>query len=284
MSDYRSIEVIPGVVIAACPLGQGPIDTAVTLARGWRLAVIDTGVGAFMPAAMQPALDSLGADIADIDFIINTHGHWDHVEGNAALQAASGAPVLIHPDDMSLLGYPPDRLLSDGQGIDLGGFTFQVIHAPGHSAGMVCLYEPSQRLLLVSDAVQGCGAGDAGLPAYFHSGDQYRASLARLAALDVTTLALGHEFAWDGPRRFVHRDDDVRRFFDASIYLAAETGRAARTALDDVGPEDWAALVAAFARRLGDTPGFAIDPAIGLDDLQQGTLRSEMRDLGLLFP
>ena len=54
MSDYRSIEVIPGVVIAACPLGQGPIDTAVTLARGWRLAVIDTGVGAFMPAAMQP--------------------------------------------------------------------------------------------------------------------------------------------------------------------------------------------------------------------------------------
>ncbi|MCW5880398.1 MAG: MBL fold metallo-hydrolase [Anaerolineae bacterium] len=284
MSDYRTVEVIPGIVIAACPLGLVPIDSAVTLAKGWRLAVIDTGVGAFMPAAMQPALDGLNATLADVDLIINTHGHWDHVEGNAAIQAASGAPVLIHPDDMGLLDAPPDRLLSDGQTIDLGGFIFHVIHAPGHSAGMVCLYEPAQRLLLVSDAVQGRGAGDAGLPAYFHSGDQYRASLARLAALDATTLALGHEFAWDGPRRFVHRGDDVRRFFDASLHLAAATGRAARAALDDAGPEDWSALVAAFARRLGDTPGFAIDPAVGLDDLQQGTLRSEMRDLGLLFP
>lgn len=277
---YRTIDVMPGVLIAACPLGPWPIESAVTLARGLRLAVFDTGVRAFMPAALEPALAALGASVADIDLIVNTHGHWDHIEGNAAIQAASGAPILIHPADAPLLDRPPDRLLTDGDVLDLGGLAFQVIPAPGHSAGMVCLYEPSLRLLLVSDAVQGCGAGDAGLPAYFHSGDQYRASLERLAALDVTTLALGHEFAWSGPRRFVHRGDDVRRFFDESLALARATGEAARAALAEVGPDSWDALVVAFARRLAGRPGFSVDAA-GLDDLQQGTLRSELADLGL---
>lgn len=284
MPDYRSLAVVPGVVIAACPLGIVPIDSAVTLIRGQRLVVVDTGVRAFMPAAMQPALAALGAQLADVDVIINSHGHWDHIEGNAAIQAASGAPIRIHADDMRLLDTPPDGLLADGEILDLGGFTFQIIHAPGHSAGMVCLYEPERRLLLVSDAVQGCGAGDAGMPAYFHSGDQYRASLARLAALDVATLALGHEFVWDGPHRFVHHGDDVRRFFDASIALARGTGDAARQALNDVGPEDAEALVMAFARRVAERPGYAIDPSLGLDDLQRGTLRSELRDFGLSLP
>ena len=131
--------------------------------------------------------------------------------------------------------------------------------------------------------MQGYGAGDAGAPLYFHSGAQYRAGLDRLLTLDVDTLILGHAFAWSGPARFVHHGDDARRFLIESRQAAADCGEAARAALDRVGPSDWPALQRAFAQALVGRPGFALDPAGGLRRLVQGTLRSELRDLGVAF-
>ena len=286
MSDTSFQHVLPGVVLAECPLGPGwgGVDVALTLVQGERLAVLDTGVRAYMPAALEPALDALGRGLSDLALIVNTHGHWDHIEGNAALKAASGAPILCPAADAALLDTPPDRLLHDGDELDLGGLTLQVVATPGHSAGMACLYEPRQRLLVVSDAVQGYGALNAGAPLYFHSGAQYRASLDRLLRLDIATLVLGHPFDWSGPARFVHHGDDARRFLLESIQAAADTGQAARAALDAAGPSDWPTLQRAFALALADRPGFALDPSARLSGLVQGTLRSELRDLGVVVP
>lgn len=284
MSDFSFQPVLPGVVLAPCPLGPGwgGVEAAMTLIQGERLAVLDTGVRAYMPAALEPALAALGRRLADLALIINTHGHWDHVEGNAALQAASGAPILCPAADAGLLEAPPDRLLHDGDELDLGGRTLRVVSTPGHSAGMACLYEAQRRLLVVSDAVQGYGAVNAGVPLYFHSGDQYRASLDRLLTLDIATLVLGHPFDWSGPARFVHHGDDARRFLLESVQAAAATGQAARAALDAVGPSDWPALQRAFVQALAGRPGFALDPATDLGRLAQGSLRSELRDLGII--
>ncbi|MCW5848606.1 MAG: MBL fold metallo-hydrolase [Anaerolineae bacterium] len=286
MSDASFQPVLPGVVLAQCPLGPGwgGVEAAMTLAQGERLAVLDTGVRAYMPAALEPALAALGRSVADIALIVNTHGHWDHIEGNAALKAASGAPILCPAADAALLDTPPDRLLHDGDEIDLGGRTLRVVSTPGHSAGMACLYEAQRRLLIVSDAVQGYGPGNTAVPLYFYSGDQYRASLDRLLELDLETLILGHAFAWSGPARFVHHGDDARRFLLESIEAAAGTGQAARAALDAVGPSDWPALQHAFAQALAGRPGFVLDPTAQLSGLVQGVLRSELRDLGVSVP
>lgn len=87
--------------------------------------------------------------------IINTHGHADHIAANDALKLATGAPVMIHEADAGMLTSPSlnlsnfiggglslapaDRLLKEGDDIQVGNIRFKVIHTPGHTPGGICL-------------------------------------------------------------------------------------------------------------------------------------------------
>lgn len=91
-----------------------------------------------------------------VKYIINTHGHVDHVGGNKKLKEVTGADLLIHSLDAPMLGNissigaawglnvenspPPDRMLKDGDEIKFGDITLKVIHTPGHSPGGISLY------------------------------------------------------------------------------------------------------------------------------------------------
>jgi glyoxylase-like metal-dependent hydrolase (beta-lactamase superfamily II) len=91
-----------------------------------------------------------------VKYIINTHGHFDHVGGNRKMKTATGADILIHSLDAHMLGSlsataatwglstddspPPDRTVEDGDRIDFGTLTLTVIHTPGHSPGGISLY------------------------------------------------------------------------------------------------------------------------------------------------
>lgn len=91
-----------------------------------------------------------------LGLIVNTHGHIDHVYGNAFFREKTGAPLAIHRDDAPLLrsmgmqavmfGLPmappsqADHLLVDGEDLRLAELSFRVIHTPGHTPGGVCLY------------------------------------------------------------------------------------------------------------------------------------------------
>jgi glyoxylase-like metal-dependent hydrolase (beta-lactamase superfamily II) len=145
---------------------------------------------------------------------------------------------------------------------------------------MACLYAPERRVLIVSDAVQGYGPPGAGLPLYFHSGRQYRASLERLAALDVDVLVLGHPFAWSGPARFVHRGADARRFLAESQAAAAQVAAVER-ALAQCPERHPACVGQALVLLLAAEPRFGLHPGQGLSRLADGTLTSELADLGL---
>jgi hydroxyacylglutathione hydrolase len=90
--------------------------------------------------------------------IVSTHAHIDHVGGLHKLQQATGAPVLMHGDDLDLyrhldvqaawLGVPPpemgriDQILREGDTVRWGPFAASVLHTPGHTPGSVSLYLP----------------------------------------------------------------------------------------------------------------------------------------------
>lgn len=100
--------------------------------------------------------DAVEEEGLKIKYIINTHGHYDHIGAVMDLKSELGGEILIHEDDCAMLEDPrsnlsfmkpvvkttcfkPDRLLKDGDKIVAGAISLEVIHTPGHTPGSVCL-------------------------------------------------------------------------------------------------------------------------------------------------
>ncbi|MEU9622212.1 MBL fold metallo-hydrolase [Streptomyces sp. NPDC088251] len=99
--------------------------------------------------------------------IVCTHAHNDHIDAAPALAAATGAPILLHPDDLPLWKqtHPdraPDGELADGQELEIAGTTLQVLHTPGHAPGAVCLYAPGLATVFTGDTLFQGGPGATG--------------------------------------------------------------------------------------------------------------------------
>ena len=92
-----------------------------------------------------------------INYIVNTHGHVDHISGNTEMQKETGAKIIVHEDDSIMLTHTPamilkmfgakasppaDIMVKDGDIISVGNVELKVIHTPGHSLGGICLYTP----------------------------------------------------------------------------------------------------------------------------------------------
>ncbi|MFJ3775687.1 MBL fold metallo-hydrolase [Streptomyces sp. NPDC090075] len=99
--------------------------------------------------------------------IVSTHAHDDHIGAAPALAARTGAPVLLHPDDLPLWKqtHPerlPDAELADGQRLQVAGAELTVLHTPGHAPGAVCLYAPGLSALFSGDTLFAGGPGATG--------------------------------------------------------------------------------------------------------------------------
>ncbi len=76
----------------------------------------------------------------NLKYIINTHGHYDHTGGNAALKSRTGALVAAHA--LSSVDY--DIGLADGDTLSIGGVTLEIIHTPGHTHDSICILAESE--------------------------------------------------------------------------------------------------------------------------------------------
>ena len=137
----KIIQLMVGPLQANCYLlADGP---------GKPAAIIDPGGdGPLIKAAVER--DKLQPVV-----IIDTHGHIDHIAANSYLKELYQIPLLIHAADansltdpvlnLSALGLgkfsspPPDRLLQDGDAIEVGDLRLEVLHTPGHTPGGICL-------------------------------------------------------------------------------------------------------------------------------------------------
>jgi hydroxyacylglutathione hydrolase len=140
--------------------------------------------------------------------IVITHAHIDHIAGAHRLKQLTGAPILYNQHDLPLvkmmdiqagwLGIPtptvlpPDDILEDGKLITITGLSGSIVHTPGHTEGSVCLYLPTQSLLLAGDTLFAGSVGRTDLP-----GGDTRKLLSsiheRLLTLpDDTTVIPGH--------------------------------------------------------------------------------------------
>jgi len=111
-------------------------------------AVIDPGMESEREA--EPILDFIKQNSLHIKYIINTHGHPDHVAGNALMKEATGAPILIH-ENHSAHVQAADRKLRDGDVIQVGTLKLVVLHTPGHTKDGISLL--GDKVVFTGDAL-----------------------------------------------------------------------------------------------------------------------------------
>lgn len=115
-----------------------------------------------------------------VRFIINTHGHVDHLLGLKVVKEKYRIPFMMHPDDIFLLEgavdygavfglsvkKPPavDKELSHGETVELGKEKIEFIHVPGHSPGSLVLYVPSSNFIISGDVLFNGSIGRSDLP------------------------------------------------------------------------------------------------------------------------
>lgn len=130
----------------------GPVATncyIVWCEDSWEAMVIDPGDEG------GKILEAIRREEVEVKYVVNTHGHLDHIGANDVVRKACGAPLLIHRLDAEALenpelnlsaffwrevkASPPDKVLEEGDHIRLGKLKFKVLHTPGHSPGSICL-------------------------------------------------------------------------------------------------------------------------------------------------
>ena len=183
--------------IYTLPLGDYQTNTYIVSGNDSTCVLIDPG---FEPQIILDQVASLGLQV---EAILLTHGHFDHVGAVEKIVAATGCQLWMHKADWDLPASPTSRYLyplagsrftdilfcGEGDKIQAAGLTFITMSTPGHTQGSVCFL--CDDFLFSGDTLFAGSCGRTDLP----GGDHYalRLSLRRLSMLDrAVTIYPGH--------------------------------------------------------------------------------------------
>ena len=188
--------------------------------------------------SIRQGVEELGFDFTDIEIILGSHAHGDHMEADALVKELTGAEVIVMRQDVERLRtlrpggkpHPIDQILDDGDEVALGGTTLVAHRTAGHTKGctswgldveengetylalIVCSFGVNPGYILVDN------------PDYPEIADDYRATFANARALPVDVFLGSHGFWYDMERkleRAMSRAEGAPNpFIDREGYLA----------------------------------------------------------------
>lgn len=165
-----------------------------------------------------------------VEYIIATHGHFDHVSAIRKLKDAKGGLFMIHKLDLEMLSHArvssylflgtdideppnPDIVIDDEPEIEFERLKLKIIHTPGHSPGSISIYIKDLNVLLSGDTVFMDSVGRTDIPG--GSWEELKNSLRKLFLNipDTTVIYPGH-----GPETTVGREKDVNPFINEVLF------------------------------------------------------------------
>ena len=170
--------------------------------------IIDPGIDLILEA--DSIFDYIAEAELKVKMIVNTHGHSDHINGDAIFQEKYNVPICIHRLDASSLAvlenmnFPSSILLDDGSLVNFGNSSLKVMHTPGHTPGSICLL--GTKLVFTGDTLFAGGIGRTDFPGGSYS--EMQLSLQKLQGLpDNYLIYPGH-----GPTSIIGEEKRVNPF------------------------------------------------------------------------
>ena len=142
------------------------------------------------PSEFDPCDKKINQKYKKLDFILNTHHHFDHVGGNAELKKKYGSKILGFEQDKKRIP-EIDVQLKDGQEFKVGNLNFKVIYIPGHTLGHIAFYLEKEKVVFTGDTLFSLGCGRIFEGTY----QQMFNSLNKIKSLPGDTkIYCGHEY------------------------------------------------------------------------------------------
>ncbi len=236
---------IDGVYHLLCPFGDCP--TGITLVRGNKNYLIDcAGNSECIDKYLLPALTKLSVNVSDIDYLLITHTHADHIGGAARLKELNPSikytvchesadkvrdPLkynrairAVFPEhspapSAGLTGTEPDLIIQDG---DIIEGEMQFVFTPGHDTDSGCWLHLPTRTLISGDSLQANGTHVQGIALYMDL-PAYKSSVAKLAQADIQNILAAHPYLPLGYSAYGR--EDVSRYLSECISLVYEYGK-----------------------------------------------------------
>ncbi len=199
----------------------GPGTNTYVVGTGRRRLLLDTGQGLPQYAPLlERAVRECGADV-ELEQIVLTHGHIDHIGGVESVRQLFGPLAVIKKPWEKLDGGLAVQPVDDGSVVRVTGATLQAIWTPGHAWDHLCWYMPEERALFTGDVV--LGAGTTVIPPDGDLAD-YLASLRRLLTIDVAVIYPAHGPAIHAPREKIESYLAHRALRDQQILAGLRDG------------------------------------------------------------
>ena len=210
---YSFEEIVKDVFLLKTPFSC--VWTGIVLIKGEKNYLIDSGADE-PEVYLIPALKELGLDITQIDCLLNTHSHGDHITGHYtlvntyglkiavfkggeknlrdpkanAIKIRSKFPAFSPPPQSWLKGVDADILLDDHEVLD---GRLKMISTPGHDDDCVCILDLQTKTLFTGDSLQANGTTSQGV-AFYQDLNKYKNSVERLLKEDIENIVCAHDY------------------------------------------------------------------------------------------
>ena len=147
-------------------------------------------VGVVDPSEAEPIINYLKKEKLELNYILNTHHHFDHIGGNIELQKLYKSKIIGFKDDKHRI--PGINItLNDGEKFKFGKSQIRVIHIPGHTSGHICFFFEKEKIAFTGDTLFSLGCGRI----FEGDHEQMLSSLNKIKKLPIETkIYCGHEY------------------------------------------------------------------------------------------